>query len=105
MAEPCNHAKYLVLHFHNGLLCGTKITRTWRGALMSKRNHERPYNRKILKEVFHYNDAQIDLMQKAYSACTRILPIEAVLALQGLEKPDTDLSAEDMALLNRMGIA
>lgn len=105
MAELCYNAKYLVLHFMNGRLNSTKVCHSWRGALMSKRNHEWPYNHKRLKEVFHYTDAQIAALVRSYDAATRILPIEAILALTGLEKPDTDLSAEDMAILKRMGIS
>jgi hypothetical protein len=85
MAESCCNAKYLVLHFLNGQLISTKVTRSWRGAQMSKRNHECCFGTR-------------------YDAATRILPIEAILSMQGLEKPDTALSANDAALLRRMGI-
>jgi hypothetical protein len=60
---------------------------------MSKQNHERLYS-------------QLPASYRArYDACTRILPIDAVLAMQGLEKPDTELNAHDAALLRTMGIA
>jgi hypothetical protein len=89
MAEPCRNAKYLVLHFLNGVLTSTKVTYSWRGALMSKSNHERMY--KLYPG-------------ERWDAATRILPIEAILAMQGLEKLDTDLSTADAVLLRRMGI-
>ena len=87
MAEPCRNGKYLVLHFRNGELTSTKITRTWRGAMMSKWNHERGYG-----------------FGPRADSLTRILPIDAILQMAGLEKPDTDLSEEDFILLRRMGI-
>jgi hypothetical protein len=92
MAEPCHNARYLVLHFLNGRLTATKVTRSWRGALMSKRNHERDYN------------ALPQPLRECWDRATRILPIEAILALQGLEKPDNNLSEADIELLKRMGI-
>ena len=104
MAEGCYNAKYLVLHFIDGKLVGTKVSRSWRGAQMSKRNHERPYDYKTLRKVFGYTDAQIAALVLHHDAATRILPIDAILAMKGLEKPDTNLNAEDAALLRRMGI-
>ena len=104
MSEACYNPKYLVLHFMNGQLCSTKVTHSWRGAVMSKQNHERPFNAKTLKEVFGYTDQQIALHRAQYNAASRILPIDAILALKGLEKPDTELSETDLALLRRMGI-
>lgn len=92
----CGDANYLVLHFMNGKLISTKVTRSWRGAMMSKRNHERPYQKLV---------AEFPRAREAYDCATRIIPISAVLAIKGLEKPDTELSEEDIALLKKMGIA
>jgi hypothetical protein len=92
--EACrSHAKYLVLHFLNGRLTSSKITHSWRGALMSKRNHQR-----------HCYDGLPRHLRERLDAATRILPMEAIYALRGLEKPDTDLSADDLAILKSMGI-
>jgi hypothetical protein len=85
-SELCPNAKYLVLHFLAGRLISTKVSRSWRGAQMSKRNHDR-------------------FLGGRFDAHTRILPIETILALEGLERPDTDLNEKDMALLTRMGIS
>jgi hypothetical protein len=87
MAEYCRNARFLVLHFVNGKLRSTKVTHSWRGAMLSKRNHEKGWEAAC-----------------GYDLATRILPIEAILAIRGLERPDTDLSADDAALLRRMGI-
>ena len=80
-------AKYLVLHFSQGKLESTKVCATWRGAQMSKRNH---------LCLHKYGE---------YSATTRIIPIDAILAIKGLEKPDTELSVEDVKILQEMGIS
>jgi hypothetical protein len=87
MAEYCRNARYLVLHFVEGQLVSTKVARSWRGAMMSKRNHEHGWETKY-----------------GYDLATRILPIDQILAMQGLEKPDTNLNADDAELLRRMGI-
>jgi hypothetical protein len=105
MAEACYNAKYLVLHFLRGQLESTKITHSWRGALASKRNHERYCDPAIMRRVFKYTEAQIAVLQERNDATSRILPIEAILALKGLERPDTELSEADMAVLKSMGIA
>jgi hypothetical protein len=89
MSEACYNAKYLVLHFLNGELTSTKVVYSWRGAQMSKQNHEREY------KLFPSDQ---------YDAATRILPVQAILKLQGLEQPDTSLTASDADLLRRMGI-
>jgi hypothetical protein len=89
MAESCYNAKYLVLHFVSGKLESTKVCYSWRGAQMSKRNHER-----MFKMYPH----------SRYDACTRIVPIEAVLAIPGMERVDTKLNPDDADLLRKMGI-
>jgi len=89
MAESCYNAKYLVLHFLNGQLTSTKTTHSWRGAQMSKQNHERMFK-------LYPNER--------YDTATRILPIEAILLMSGLERPDISLTAADAELLRRMGI-
>jgi hypothetical protein len=96
MSEPCYDARYLVLHFLNGKLRGTKITRTWRGALASKRNHEQPYERLVKA---HPQAREI------YDAATRIVPIEAILDLPGMDRPDTDLTPDDLLMMKRWGIS
>jgi hypothetical protein len=92
MAESCFNPQYLVLHFLRGELTSTKVSRSWRGAQMSKRNHEAPFQAK---------DAAF---REKYDAKTKILPIAAILAMDGLERPDTELSDADMEILRRMGI-
>jgi hypothetical protein len=100
MSEPVwGNANYLVLHFERGKLCGTKVTQTWRGAMMSKRNHEK------IDYFNDMNEAEKARWTQYFDRATRIIPISAVLAIKGLEKPDTELSAEDIRILRRMGIA
>ena len=100
MSEPVfGDANYLVLHFERGKLSSTKVTQTWRGAIMSKRNHERDMFFKEMPEV------EKQRWREYYDRSTRIIPIGAVLAIKGLEKPDTELSDEDMEILRQMGIA
>jgi hypothetical protein len=63
----------------------TKVSRSWRGAQMSKRNHDR-------------------FLAGRWDTATRILPIEAILALEGIERPESELNDTDLKLLKRMGI-
>jgi hypothetical protein len=80
MAEVCwGAAKYLVLHFTGGQLTSTKVCHSWRGAMMSKANHERPYPlwpEKLMQEW-------------KLRRTTKILPIAAILQMTGLDAPTT----------------
>ena len=97
MSEPVyGEPRYLVLHFLRGQLDSTKISHSWRGAMMSKQNHERPF-REMEKE-FH-------IPVEHYSATTRIIPMESVLAIKGVEGPDAQLTEGDLDYLKEMGIA
>lgn len=87
MAEPCyGDPQFLVLHFLDGRLFSTKVAKNWRGAQMSKRNFERLTSR--------YRDR----------AMVKILPLQAILEMKGLEAEETRLSDGDVAILKMMGI-
>ena len=88
MAEVCyGNPQFLVLHFLDGRLWSTKVAKNWRGAQMSKRNFER-----LL--VSHYGDR----------VKVKILPLQAILEMKGLEAEESRLSEGDMAILKMMGI-
>ena len=88
MAEPCyGDPRYLVLHFCQGKLFATKVCHSWRGVQMSKRNFEK----------------LLDGGPNGPRALVRVLPLDAILAMKGIEQAG-DLSAEDAKILAEMGI-
>jgi hypothetical protein len=68
--------------FDRGKLQGVKLCRNWRGARTSQAYHE-----------------------KYPGGLCKIIPVEALLAINGLNAPSTQLTDSDMAILKSMGIS
>jgi hypothetical protein len=75
-----------------GKLGSAKVCSTWRGALMSKRNHLRQFEK--------YPD-----MMKKYDPYVKIISMDAILAQRGIEYPGSEFSAEDLEFMKKIGLS